>query len=174
MLIIVLSFATGGEAAAAAAPHVAAVQLGIKLLVAVFEADNSVREGLLRELQGRLVGVKEEVAQPFVAVLGLLVQRHPRAVLEHANLLKVSTSHRVLHALVLINNYNSLPKCKLQQVVVKPCRSCEKQVLVETRSQALQTLNPKQFLNPKSVCNFDQLQSHARAALHIQDVIPDS
>ena len=140
MLIIVPSFATGGEAAAAAAPHVAAVQLGIKLLVAVFEAGNSVREGLLRELQGRLVGVKEEVALPFVAVLGLLVQRHPRAVLEDANLLKVSTSHRVLHTLVLINNHKRLPKCKLQQafmIVVKPCRSCEKQVLVETRSQAL-------------------------------------
>lgn len=86
------SSAAGGEAAAAAAPHVAAVQLGVKLLVAVFEADNSVREALLRELQGRLIGVKEEVALPFVAVLGLLVQRHPRAVLEHANLLKVSSS----------------------------------------------------------------------------------
>ena len=96
------SFAAGGQAAPAAAPHVAAVQLGIKLLVAVFEADSGVREALLREVQGRLVGVKEEVALPFVAVLGLLVQRHPRAVLEHANLLKVSASHRVLHTLILI------------------------------------------------------------------------
>ena len=68
----------------------AALQLGIKLLVAAFEADDSIREPLLREVQGRLVGVKEEVALPFIAVLGLLVHRHPRAVLEHANLLKVS------------------------------------------------------------------------------------
>lgn len=68
------------------------MQLGIKLLVAVFEADDSIREALLREVQGRLVGVKEEVALPFVAVLGLLVHRHPRAVLEHANLLKASNS----------------------------------------------------------------------------------
>ena len=75
------------------------MQLGIRLLVNVFEANNSVREALLRELQGRLVGVKDEVALPFVAVLGLLVQRHPRAVLEHANLLKVSTNHRILHIL---------------------------------------------------------------------------
>ena len=66
------------------------MQLGIKLLVGVFEADTTMQEPVLRELQGRLVGVKEEVALPFVAVLGLLVQRHPRAVLEHANLLKVS------------------------------------------------------------------------------------
>ncbi|KAL3136619.1 hypothetical protein ABBQ38_005859 [Trebouxia sp. C0009 RCD-2024] len=79
-----------GEAVAVAAPHVAAVQLGIKILVASFEVDASMRATLLRELQGRLVGVKEEVALPFVAVLGLLVQRHPRAVLEHANLLKAA------------------------------------------------------------------------------------
>lgn len=79
---------------AVAAPHVAAVQLGIKILVASFEVDASMRATLLRELQGRLVGVKEEVALPFVAVLGLLVQRHPRAVLEHANLLKVSVLGR--------------------------------------------------------------------------------
>lgn len=71
-------------------PHVATLQLGIKMLLASFEADACMRAMLLRELQGRLVGVKEEVALPFVAVLGLLVQRHPGAVLEHANLLKVS------------------------------------------------------------------------------------
>ena len=88
-----LLIATGKEASAAAAPHTAAVQLGIKLLVASFEADDSIRETLLREVQGRLIGVKEEVALPFVAVLGLLVHRHPRAVLEHANLLKVSSSN---------------------------------------------------------------------------------
>ena len=88
------SSAAGGAAATAATAHVAAVQLGIKLLVASFEADTSMREALLRELQGRLVGVKEEVALPFVAVLGLLVQRHPRAVLEHASLLKVSVSNK--------------------------------------------------------------------------------
>lgn len=82
---------TGDEesATAAAAPPVAAVLLGIKLLVASFAASPSMRESLLREVQGKLVGVKEEVALPFVAVLGILVHRHPKAVLQHANLLKV-------------------------------------------------------------------------------------
>lgn len=83
---------TGDEesaTAAAAAPHVAAVLLGIKLLVASFAASPGMRESLLREVQGKLVGVKEEVALPFVAVLGILVHRHPKAVLQHANLLKV-------------------------------------------------------------------------------------
>lgn len=75
--------------AAAAAPHVAAVLLGIKLLVASFAASPGMRESLLREVQGKLVGVKEEVALPFVAVLSILVHRHPQAVLQHANLLKV-------------------------------------------------------------------------------------
>ena len=78
------------DAAAAAAPHVAAVQLGIKLLVVSFDVNHSIRESLLREVQGKLVGVKEEVALPFVAVLGILVHRHPKAVLQHASLLKVS------------------------------------------------------------------------------------
>ncbi|DBB12258.1 TPA: hypothetical protein ACH3X3_006361, partial [Trebouxia sp. C0006] len=76
--------------AAAAAPHVAAVLLGIKLLVASFAASPGMRESLLREVQGKLVGVKEEVALPFVAVLGILVHRHPKAVLQHANLLKAA------------------------------------------------------------------------------------
>ena len=89
------------------------MQLGIKLLVAVFEAVSSVREALLRELQGRLVGVKEEVALPFVAVLGLLVQKHPRAVLEHANLLKVSTTHRVMHTLPLLISCISSAKMQI-------------------------------------------------------------
>ncbi len=82
---------TGEEesATAAAAPHVAAVLLGIKLLVASFAASPGMRESLLREVQGKLVGVKEEVALPFVAVLGILVHRHPKAVLQHAILLKV-------------------------------------------------------------------------------------
>ena len=77
-------------AAAAAAPHLAAVQLGIKLLVVSFDVNHSIRESLLREVQGKLVGVKEEVALPFVAVLGIFVHRHPKAVLQHASLLKVS------------------------------------------------------------------------------------
>ncbi|KAA6422807.1 MAG: hypothetical protein FRX49_07342 [Trebouxia sp. A1-2] len=76
--------------AAAAAPHVAAVLLGIKLLVASFAASPGMRESLLREVQGKLVGVKEEVALPFVAVLSILVHRHPQAVLQHANLLKAA------------------------------------------------------------------------------------
>ncbi|DBA84856.1 TPA: hypothetical protein ACH3X1_005879 [Trebouxia sp. C0004] len=78
------------ESAAAGAPHVAAVLLGIKLLVASFAASPGMRESLLREVQGKLVGVKEEVALPFVAVLGILVHRHPKAVLQHANLLKAA------------------------------------------------------------------------------------
>ena len=63
--------------------------LGIKLLVAAFDAHDDAREGLLREVQSKLVGVKEEVALPFVAVLSLWVHKHPKAVLQHAPLLKV-------------------------------------------------------------------------------------
>lgn len=88
------ALATGEEEAAATAPHVPAVLLGIKLLVASFAASPSNRESLLRGVQGKLVGVKEEVALPFVAVLGILVHKHPRAVLQHANLLKVGRKKR--------------------------------------------------------------------------------
>lgn len=65
------------------------MHLGIQLLVAVFEAVPSAQEGLLREIQSKLVGVKEEVSLPFVAVLAQLVHKQARAVLEHAELLKV-------------------------------------------------------------------------------------
>lgn len=66
------------------------MHLSIKLLVAVFEAMPSAQEGLLREIQSKLVGVQEEVSLPFVAVLAQLVHKHPKAVLQHADLLKVN------------------------------------------------------------------------------------
>ena len=70
-------------------PLAAAVHLGIQTLVAIFEAVPAAQEGLLREIQSKLVGVKEETSLPFVAILAQLVHKHPRAVLQHAELLKV-------------------------------------------------------------------------------------
>ena len=65
------------------------MHLGILTLVEVFEAVPTAQEGLLREIQSKLVGVKEETSLPFVAILAQLVHKHPRTVLQHAELLKV-------------------------------------------------------------------------------------
>lgn len=79
----------GEEAAIAGSSQAAAAHLGIKLLVSIFGAVPSAQEGLLREIQSKLVGVKEDTSLPFVATLAQLVYKYPKAVLEHAEILKV-------------------------------------------------------------------------------------
>ena len=92
----------GEDNPVAGSPPAAAAHLGIKLLVSLFGAVPSGQEELLRAIQSKLVGVKEEKSLPFVATLAKLVHRYPKAVLEHAEILKVcfASQHDLsLHAL---------------------------------------------------------------------------
>ena len=92
--LIVVSVTAGEQGCSGVAPHMATALLGVKLLVAAFDSSEVTREWLLKEVQGKLVGVKEETALPFVAVLSLLVRQHPKAVLQHAALLKVRSAQQ--------------------------------------------------------------------------------
>lgn len=99
------SSSAGENSSKPCSPQAAAVHLGIQVLVALFEAVPSAQDGLLREIQSKLVGVPEEMSLPFVAVLAELVQRHPRAVLEHAELLKVANfNHLPIHVAYCVNS----------------------------------------------------------------------
>ena len=91
--------------------------LGIKLLVAAFDSSDFSREWLLKEVQGKFVGVKEETALPFVAVLSLLVHKHPKAVLQHAALLKVR-SRQAPDVSMHINTVLSLFQGAEEQIVL--------------------------------------------------------
>ncbi len=68
---------------------VQAAQLGVRLMVIVFESHAPVRADVLAACQAQLLGASEDATLPFIHLLGLLVRRHPHVFAPHARSLKV-------------------------------------------------------------------------------------
>lgn len=68
---------------------VQAAQMGVRLMVTLFESNAPVRADMLAACQAQLLGASEDTALPFIHLLGLLVRNHPHVFAPHARSLKV-------------------------------------------------------------------------------------
>jgi len=68
---------------------VQAAQMGVRLMMILFESHAPVRADVLAACQAQLLGASEDAALPFIHLLGLLARHHPHVFAPHARSLKV-------------------------------------------------------------------------------------